>query len=310
MKKRSTVLIILLAVFVGVTVLYFIITQNTGNDTPPSMTIETAPIMIAEDDPATIVELEYSYGGEELEFEFSSIAYKWYYKADNKFPLEQTYLQTMAAVISNMAVNRVVEETRDNFAQYGLDTPYMTVSATFQPEKQSPYTRVYHVGDLNTFNNTYYFNVDGTDTVYSIASAFTPYFEYRLIDLAVVDAVPLLTAATMEMRSCDVDGNVINDSDMLANIAKAFSGLALGKPVAYEPVETSVNVVVDYIENISVSNEDGSISSTVPAERKFICGFGAETDNGSVYFTVNNSGLAYLINTDSANKIIASFSAE
>ena len=310
MKKRSTVLIILLAVLTAIAVLYFIITQNAGNDTPPSMTIETAPIMIAEDDPATIIELKYSYAGEELAFEFSNIAYKWYYKADNKFPLEQTYLQTMASVISNMAVNRVVEETRVNFAQYGLNDPYMTVSATFQPEKESPYTRIYHVGDLNTFNNTYYFNAEGTDTVYSIASAFTPYFEYRLIDLAIVDIIPLFTAANIEVKSCDVDGNVITDADMFANIVKAFSGLTLGQPVAYESAETSVNVVINYIENVTVSNEDGSISSTVPAERTFQCGFGTENDNGGIYFTVNDSGLLYLVSIDSANKIIDSFSAE
>jgi hypothetical protein len=309
MKKRSTVLIILVAVMLGIGVLYFIMTKTAENDTPPSMTIETTPLMIAQDDPATIVKLEYSYNGENLSFDFSNVAYKWYYTADNKFPLEQTFLQTMASVISSMAVNRVVEETRDNFAQYGLDNPSITVSATFQPEKEDSYTRTYHVGDLNTFNNTYYFNVDGTDTVYAIASAFVPYFAYNLIDLAVVDVVPLFTTATIEMKSCDVDGNVITDADTLTDISKSFAGLTIGKPVAYEVVETSVNVVIDYTETVTVSNEDGSISSTIPAEKKFTCKFGNDTDDGETYFTVNDSGLVYLVDMESAKAIIANFSS-
>lgn len=309
MKKRSTVLIILIAVLAVSLLLYFIVTQTTNDNTPPSMTIETSPIMIAEDDAGTIVALEYSYNGETLSFEYSNVSYKWYYTPDTSFPLEQTYVQTMASVVSSMAVNRVVEETKDNFSQYGLDNPYMTVSATFKPDNEQSYTRKYHVGDLNAFNDSYYFNVDGTDTVYAIASTFTPYFEYNLIDIAVYDTIPTFSVTTFDIKSCDINGTVITDAETLSNISAAFAGLTLGTPISFSTIETSVNVVIEYTETITVTNEEGSISSSVPVEHTFACKFGDDTDDGKTYFTANDSGLVYLINTDTANKILESMSA-
>lgn len=310
MKKRSTVLIILMIILAVIIAAYFMILRTNETNAPPPMTIETSPIMIAEDDPATIRELEYSYNGETLAFEFSEIAYKWYYKSDNKFPLEQTYLQTMASVISSMAVNRVVEETRDNFTQYGLDEPFLTVSATFIPEKEAGYKRVYHVGGFNSFNNSYYFNIEGTDIVYAIASTFTPYFSYNLVDLAVNDVIPLFSTVSINMKSCDANGNIINNEAKLNEIAASFSKLTLGKPVAYDNIETSVEVTIEYTETVSVSNEDGSISTNLPVDHTFICRFGDSADDGMTYFTVNESGLIYLINTDTANAILDSILKE
>ena len=305
MKKRSAVLIILIAVLAVIVAAYFIVSNMTDNGTPPPMTIETDPLMIVEEKPATIKAIEITYNGETLAFDFSDIAYKWYYRADNKFPLEQTLPQTMASVVSAIAVNRVVEETRANFAQYGLDEPFMTVSATFQPEKESPHTWVYNVGDFNEFNNTYYFNIEGTDTVYAISSAFVPYFQYSLLDLAVVDTIPMFTMATFNMKSVDVDGTVITDEAKLTAAAAAFAKLTLGKPISYGQMETMNNIVVEYTESVSVSNEDGSISANVPAEKTFTCGF---IDDGRTYMTVNNSGLVYNVDSDAVNALLESLS--
>lgn len=309
MKKRFTVLIILIAVLALSLIVYFVTSQTANRNTTPPMTIDTSPIMIAEDDPSTIVGLAYEYNGQTLEFEFSDIAYKWYYVTERNFPLEQTYLQTMASVISSMAVNRVVEETRDNFAQYGLNEPYLTISATFKPEKEDAYRREYHVGNFNEFNDTYYFNVEGTDIVYTIAGAFTPYFEYELLDLAIGDVMPLFNTAGFEIDSCEVDGEVITDAEMLKGIANAFAKLILDRPIAFESIETFTNIVIEYTESVSVTNEDGSITTSVPVPRTFTCQFGKINENGKTYFTVNDSGLVYLINTDTANAIINSFSA-
>lgn len=307
MKKRSAVLIILVAILAVIILAYFIVSQNVSDNTSPSITIETSPIMIAEDDAGTIISLEYTYDGETLAFEYSYVAYKWYYTDDHSFPLEQTYVQTMASVVSSMAANRVVEETKDNFVQYGLDDPYMTVSATFQPDGEELYTRVYYVGDLNSFNNTYYFNVEGTDIVYSIASTFTPYFEYSLVDLAVYDTIPTFNVSTYNIKSVDVNGDVITDEEILNNISSAFAEIKLGDPVSYSTIETSVNVVIEYTENITVTNEEGSVSSSVPIDHTFTCRFGEGTEDGTTYLTVNDSGLVYIINSDTADKIIASF---
>ena len=307
MKKRSTVLIILIAVMAVIIAAYFIISSMTDKNIAPPMTIETDPFKIVDEKPATIKALTFTHDGETLEFEFSDIAYKWYYKYDNKFPVEQSILQTMATVVSTIPAVRVIEETRDNFAQYGLDKPFMTVSATFQPEKESPHTWGYNVGNFNEFNSTYYFNIDGTDTVYAVTGAFVPFFDYGLLDLAVADTIPPFTTATFNIVSVDIDGAVITDVAALADVAAAFTKIVPGKPVMYEYDEELIilnNVVVDYTEAVSVANEDGSISTSVNAEKKFICRFGHDIDDGKTYMTINDSGLGYLVSTDAVNVLL------
>lgn len=313
MKKRSAMLLILIAVLAAVIILYAIISNISKENNTPVITIDTSPIILAEDNPADIISLSYTYGGETYEFEFSTVAYKWYYKPDNNFPLDQTYLQYMASAISSMAANRLLEETRDNFAQYGLDKPYMTLKAVFKPEKKDEYTRIYNIGDLNTFNDNYYFNVGGTDTVYTIVSGLTAFFEYKLLDLAIVDKIPSFTSNVYSIKEIIINDISVTDAETLKTLAGKCAVLQLGKPVAYIGVSPTSNeygfnegssaIIINYTEEVKVQNEEDTISSSVHKNVTLRLTFGKE-NNGITYCMANGNGLVYEVDAKSVLNIL------
>jgi hypothetical protein len=315
-NKRILTAAVLIAV-AAVLFIILIIVNNAAEQNRNSSTTtapDTSPIMLAEDDPATITAVSYEYNGANLKFEFSSVAYKWYYKPDNNFPLEQIALQSMASVISSIAADRLVEDTRDNFASYGLDTPFMKITAQFKPEKEDAYTRTYNIGDLNTFNNTYYFNIEGTDQVYTIVSGLVDYFAFDLLSLSVTDTIPVFTDGqvyTMKGIIFDgteiIDDNIITDDVVMANIVKNLTFISLSDKITYINPDDDENlaiyglgsaaktVTVNYDEAQNITNEDGSMSSSVLIDKTFVCGFGDVTTDGRTFFTVGSSGIVYLI---------------
>ena len=269
MKKRSTVLLVLIVVFAVVLLAYVLISQipASTNYIPPKET----QFLIADDDPRTVVELEYNLNGHPLPFEFNEIAYKWYYKIDREFPLDQTILQYMASAISKIMVERLVEKSRDNFAEYGLDKPFLTITVTFKPEKAEAYTKTYNIGNLNAYNNQYYFNVGGTDTVYMIMSGLIPYFEYEILDLAVRDTIPNFNLEAFTIKSCELNGVEIEDT---VSFGRSLSSVTLNAPIdygrmSYYQPNLEYRFNVKYTEKLNVTNTDGSMASSVNIDREF-----------------------------------------
>ncbi|MCL2517148.1 MAG: DUF4340 domain-containing protein [Oscillospiraceae bacterium] len=291
MKKRSVVLIGLITVLAVVMLAYVLISNMPNpNVNRPQQPLNTQ-VLIADDDPRTVVALSYTLNGIPLAFEFNEIAYKWYLKGDRGFPVEQTILQYMSSAISKIMVERTVEESRDNFTEFGLDKPFLTITVTFKPEKEEAYTKTYHIGNLNTYNDQYYFNVAGTDTVYMIMSGLIPYFDYEFLDLAVRDTIPNFNLDAFTVKSCEINGVEIEDT---VSFGKNISAVTLNNLIHYDRAsEFDIKIDVKYVEKSNVTNTDGSMASSINVDHEFSFSINP-TEN---YILINGSGLIYQVDS-------------
>lgn len=307
--KRSAVMLILVGVVALLAVGYLVVSSlDTGEE--PAPVEET--LMLADYKAGDITAVSFTRrGAHKIELEYSDSTGKWYLKSDRKFPLEQTFPGYMATAISSIPASRVVEEPAVNTADYGLDKPYLTVTAVYG---ENSYT--YKFGDVNSFNGDYYFMIEGKDVVYTIPSGLTAYFDYALLDMAAADTIPSLTADGCTLKSVEraaKDGKTVKLDEKTSETVKSMiSELKPGKPVDYAfgdaelteygfKGESALTLNVNYTLAEAVTNTDNSISSTVHVDKSLTLAFG--TVGKSVYCMINSSGLVYEVSADLAFKI-------
>lgn len=281
--------------------------------TKPDTVIETATtdLMIVEQDAANITAISYTWKGETIDMVFSQSAYKWQLASDKNFPLTTDYPSAMATVISSVKAERFVEDSRERFADYGLDEPYLSVTATYTDDSGASSAFTYNIGDYNSMSGGYYFNIGGTDEVYIIPSGLNPYFEYTLLDMASLDVLPDLT----NTDTYSVKGVTGLTGDSFDAFSQAF-GTLVRKGISvcgYLPGEDGrsdysgdgyASFTLDYTEAQTVTNEDSSITSTVHVDKSF--GIWLGSSGGTCCIGVS-SGLIYTCDAESAETLLAMF---
>jgi hypothetical protein len=89
----------------------------------------------------------------------------------------------------------------DDFSRYGLENPAARVTVA----DSSGNTTVFSVGDQASDEN-YYFNIGGTDSVYTVSGDVGQAFTHTLYDLAALDAYPAVNLADVSQLRIVRDG--------------------------------------------------------------------------------------------------------
>lgn len=99
--------------------------------------------------------------GKTVNLIFDTASSTWLYADDTDYPINQTTAAAMAVAASSVSAVRelTAPESEDS---YGLDSPILTVSVTFSDDS----TVTYKVGDYNSYSQTYYMSVTGSDSVF------------------------------------------------------------------------------------------------------------------------------------------------
>lgn len=102
----------------------------------------------------------------------------WSYADDGAFPLNQDVPEEMTGALSGLTASRVLEEP-ETLADYGLDDPSLTITAT--DEDGTAYT--FAIGDQNEVTQEYYLLYNGDESkVYLVDSALQDAFSLGLYD--------------------------------------------------------------------------------------------------------------------------------
>lgn len=126
----------------------------------------------------------------------------WFLENDEEFPVNQAYAATMAADAAELTARRLVSESADDFVQYGLESPPTAYVFTLTDGTQV----TYYIGNHNTYGDTYYLNVAGTEKIYLIDADFLEDFRYTLSELADVGEIEKASTDQVTAMQLTLDG--------------------------------------------------------------------------------------------------------
>ncbi len=128
---------------------------------------------------------------------------------DPDFPLDATYPEQMASALEQITSARSVT---GDLAEYGLDEPQLTVSATDGAGEET----TLFVGDENAVTGLYYARLDGSETVYTIASSDVSPFMRTRYEMIQDEAFPTISADSVtrvELTAAEAQRTLVHLED-------------------------------------------------------------------------------------------------
>ena len=327
--KKLLVLVLVVAVLIAG---YFVMQHFLKDDETPAET-ETQSVPVGAMHADDVTGIAYVCGDETIELEKNENT--WYLKSDHAFPVKQAYADTMAAEAADLEAVRLVSESADDFAEYGLREPETAYVFTLSDGRQV----TYYLGNYNNVGGMYYMNVAGTEKIYLISGEFLDHFGYALRDLADVPEMPTVSTQDVRGLTLTLDGettHIFNAPDGLKTVysdiftwfldektpadATAAQDLA-GKAASftsngcasYKADEAALasfgldapvlTAKIDYTvsERIQTdrTDDDGEpIYETVSHDEKLTLTVGSAAKDGSLYAMTDASDAVYLIGAD------------
>lgn len=326
--KKLILLLLVTAVLVGG---YFAARHFLKDDDAQDDAAATVPVgAMQTDDVAGIL---YVCGEDKIELEKEGDT--WRLKADGAFPVNQAYADTMAADAADLQAVRLVSESADDFAQYGLDAPETAYVFTLTDGSQV----TYYIGNYNSFGSTYYMNVAGTEKIYLISGDLLDDFSHDLRALADVDDMRTVSTQDVRELTLTLDGKTTHlfyapdgldtvYSDLFtwfldektpadataANdlVGKAASYASLGCE-SYKADEAALSsfgldapaLTAKFVCTVSEEKETGetdddgnAVTETVTREETVTLLVGNASKDGSLYAKTDASDVVYLIGAD------------
>ncbi len=304
--KRLIILLSVVLLLVALLVIYITLIPKTPSGESDDIESESDIIMIAQEEYTDMTELTSSYNGEI--YTLISEGGKWYWEGDKSFPLNQEIAVKMSWAISDIGAMREISDEDASLSDYGLDDPEFTISVKYISGTE----KTYHIGALNTFNDSRYLYMPDTEKIYNISSALTQYFEYGLYDMIIADALPEIDVTKVKtLEHISGDENVIVEDQKIIEVFIAT--LSLGECVDYNVSEEDAQTLegyglsederraltINYYEEKSVSGENSNISSTanIKIDQTYTIYFGKSVPgkDGMVYAKIKDSNFIYEI---------------
>lgn len=183
MRQKRTLMILIL-VFAGLLALYAGITfyqksQSAKKSSSGQLTVKNMK---------AITSISYN-NGQNLSFVKKDGT--WYYEKDSEYPLEQSYLSTMASQFQKIAAVRRLKNG-DSLKDYGLEKPAYTIKVK---DKEGTET-TYYIG--NASGDNYYLTLDDKSEIYTVSADLLSNLSYSLKDMMKTDTFPTLSSGNLK----------------------------------------------------------------------------------------------------------------
>lgn len=309
-KNKALPMFVLIGVFCALLVGYNALSSANDRreaEEAAQLEAENAAVLIAEYDYTTAAKLSYQRRGDD-KLTFLVNGGRWTYADDANFPLNQTAVSGMAYAISTIGIE--TEVTEGSAADYGLDDPEYVIEISYADGT----SHTYKVGDYNSFNNAYYFSMDGD--LYMVAPGLLDYFAYGLTDLLALDTLPTSDWAELGyvLEATVTDGEnsaVISDEAGKEGVISALGGISLAncadwyadesEKAAYG-LDSGAYAMVKYKKALTVTDENGNESTSYP-ETSYQLNIGALTEEG-YYVSPAKSAIVYTVSEDAVNALL------
>ena len=313
--NRKSKLLVLISVTVLLSVCAVFVLKADFNTEVPT-TDEEFSIFTA--DTAAVTSITREYGGTMLTFKRSGNS--WTFTDDASFIVDTDRIGEMLNAVSNITTAKQITGAEGS-EQYGLEDPELTVTID-----EGNITRTLNfAGEAALSGNKYLSTGDGN--VYLVSSSILDPFKLDLLDMVKKDEIPSLTSLTaLEIKNgsgsfklmkdtfteTDDDGNETvkytwsvegenlavdrSKADALTNYVK---GLVWQKCVSY-------NAGKEELTSYGLDEPSAVISAQYDEGNTFRLYIG--NFNGEYYYARTDSDLVYLINTDTAERLMQAVS--
>ena len=302
-KNKALPLVILVVLLIALIGAYVLLQSFTGKtDSGDDSTIVSIPLADFSKDKIVSI----TYGDTELITIINENG-KWHLDGDVKFPLDQTKASKMAESIVSLSASKEVES--NDLAEFGLDTPALTVKVTISDGIEYSYA----IGDVNSFNNMTY--ILSSDKVYIFNDTLSQNFGYTTDELMVIsDSFPTsITAESIRsaiLREADGTESEYNITEAsFENIKKCFAfndvnsyGLTEDEIASFGIKEDGAAVIIKY----STSTDTSSDSALLEASFEILLG---EAEGKRVY-ALKDGNMTYNVDTDIFGSIFKDSSAD
>ncbi|MCC8357946.1 MAG: DUF4340 domain-containing protein [Oscillospiraceae bacterium] len=185
------VLVAALAVLLGAWgLINYLTTQKEAADAALEITDDDIDLAVGEYDDVTA--LSWTYGDETVNLTYDADAEEWVNADDETCPIDQTAVEALITAVSSTCASQEVTDVED-FEQYGLDEPTLTVEASTADNTVS-----YAVGSIS-LTGEYYVRVDGGTSVYTESGLLAGAFQVQIDDLLQLESTPEDVASVLSL---------------------------------------------------------------------------------------------------------------
>lgn len=293
MRQKKT-LIILILVFAGLLALYAGLRMYQKKQSVQKSSADKLIIKNMSD----LTSISYN-NGQDLSFVKRNGT--WFYEKDSEFPVEQSYLTSMASQFQKMEAVRKLKNG-DSLKDYGLEQPAYTIRVKDKKGTQT----TYYIG--NTSGDNYYLTLDDKATVYAVSADLLSGLSYSLNDMMQTDTFPTLSSGNLKKvvitngsRKKTYTSKSKNDMDSIAGGLGVFTFgdcqnySVKDKDLAKYGLDSDSRVTVDITYKDTETKKSKSLTLYI----------GSKDKSGENYYVkLKDSKMVYLSDADIVKNIL------
>lgn len=293
MRQKKT-LIILILVFAGLLALYAGLRMYQKKQSVQKSSADKLIIKNMSD----LTSISYN-NGQNLSFVKRNGT--WFYEKDSEFPVEQSYLTSMASQFQKIEAVRKLKNG-DSLKDYGLEQPAYTIRVKDKKGTQT----TYYIG--NTSGDNYYLTLDDKSTVYTVSADLLSGLSYSLNDMMQTDTFPTLSSGNLKKvvitngsRKKTYTSKSKNDMDSIAGGLGVFTFgdcqnySVKDKDLAKYGLDSDSRVTVDITYKDTETKKSKSLTLYI----------GSKDKSGENYYVkLKDSKIVYLSDADIVKNIL------
>ena len=200
-RTQKKTLVLLLGILVGLGILLAVVSavkRSSAQREAEEAAAQDAASVITETE-AAYSSLTYDNGSATLSFHLDE-AGKWVWSDDPEFPLDDSTIQSILTLLTNLKPQQTITEG-DTLEAYGLDQPFATLTAA----KPDGGTLTISLGNTTTDGNSYYMLMNEQESpVYIISNSLYTEMSKTIYDMCDLPELPQLTEDNLQ--SVTVEG--------------------------------------------------------------------------------------------------------
>lgn len=182
-KKKRQIALLGLMVFLLAAAYLGVGAMTSENETTEDETQESNQAVLFEVETENATELTYERENQTVTLIKSGES--WVEKENPDTPLEQSYIENMLSVFEGTTIKQIIWETKEQAAEYGLDSPDLQVTLTMSDGT----TYSYQVGmEAVTSSGGCYVTADGKDGIYLVDDKANAAFSYTKAELIATES--------------------------------------------------------------------------------------------------------------------------
>ncbi len=194
----------------------------------------------------SVASLSWGVDDETLSFTYDSESDSWIYDDDDGFPTSTSEIENLLSVFSEYEADFIIEDV-DDYSQYGLDDPVMTINITLDDETAYEIT----LGNFSSLDSERYISIGDGNVYLAVVDPYDTY-DVELSDMIENDTIYSFTEATEIVFTGAENYSIYFEEDSPNTYCSEDTYFVLDSDL---PLDTdNVETYIGYIRNTGLSD--------------------------------------------------------